>query len=134
MNALKLKPTEFTPEVLLDAKNNKFEISGESRPEDTGEFYKPILKWLDQYFSLRYWKDDQVKENSSDIIFEFKFEYFNSTSAKYIMDILLKLEKFLIEKKKVKVCWYYEHNDIDMLESGERFASMVSVPFDFIEL
>ena len=134
MNALKLKSTEFTPEVLLDPKNNKFEISGESRPEDTGEFYKTILKWLDQYFSLRYWKDDQVKGNISDMIFEFKFEYFNSTSAKYIMDILLKLEKFIIEKKKVKVYWYYEKNDIDMLESGERFASMVSVPFDFIEL
>jgi len=138
MKALIIEPTEFTPKVLFDPAKNKFEISGDSRPENSEKFYQPILEWLDQYYSYRYWKDDMFGAASPDPVFEFKFEYFNSTSSKFILDILKKIELFHEDKSgfKVKwyysVRWYYDEPDLDMRESGEELAAMTTVPFEFI--
>ena len=132
MNALKIEPTEFTPQVILDPDANRFEISGESRPENAGKFYSKILNWLDQYYSLRYWKDNKFTNKGGDAVFEFNFEYFNSTSAKFILDIFKKLNSFQKDNINIKVRWHYAKQDIDMKESGEEFAQMAGIPFEFI--
>lgn len=132
MKALKIEPTEFSPEVLLDPKENKFVISGESRPEDAREFYQQILDWLENYFSLRYWKDDKFSRENTEAIFEFQFEYFNSTSAKFILDILNKIEKFRKDNIEIKVKWYYDEPDLDMKDSGEEFEKISGIPFEFV--
>ena len=134
MEALIIKPTEFSPKVLLDARKNKLEISGESRPENAEKFYQPILDWLDNYYSLRYWKDSSFDSKSAEVVFEFKFEYFNSTSAKCILDILNKIEMFCREKMDIKVKWYYDEMDTDMMESGEEFSKMTGVPIEIVVL
>ena len=132
MEALIIEPTEFSPRVLLDAKKNKFEISGESRPENAAKFYQPILDWLDNYYSLRYWKDSSFDSQTEEVVFEFKFEYFNSTSAKNILDILKKLGEFRKEKMEIKIKWYYGRED--MLEAGEEFSSIIGFPFEYIAM
>jgi len=71
MVRLNIKPTEFTPKVLLDTEKNKFEIAGESRPEDAGKFYGPILDWLDKYHVLRYWKDDKYSGKPKYMVWKF---------------------------------------------------------------
>ena len=132
MEALNIEATEFTPEVIMDPDTNRFEMSGESRPENAGKFYEKILKWMDNYYSLRYWRDSKFDDKSNSTVFEFRFEYFNSTSAKFILDILKKIETFRKDDMNVTVKWYYEEPDIDMKESGEEFASMTGVPFEYI--
>ncbi len=49
MDSLNIEPTEFTPKINFDPDNNLFEISGFSRPENVIGFYRPILKWLDEF-------------------------------------------------------------------------------------
>ena len=49
MEILNLEGTEDTPKIMLDKGNGIFEISGRSLPEDTAEFYQPILEWLEVY-------------------------------------------------------------------------------------
>jgi hypothetical protein len=49
MEILNLKGTEDTPTILLDKKNGIFEISGRSLPEDSAEFYKPVIEWINAY-------------------------------------------------------------------------------------
>ena len=133
MEALIIEKTDFTPHVILDTTPPKFEISGESRPENTGKFYEPIIKWLEQYELVLFWqKNNFDKQNPT--IFEFKLEYFNSTSAKYIMDILHLLEKFFKAENNITIKWYYDEMDTDMKESGEEFAKLVSIPFEFIAI
>ena len=117
MNILSLEPTEDTPKVLLDKGNAIFEISGRSLPEDSAEFYQPILDWLGIY------KDDPNAETE----FIFKLEYFNTASSKLILDVLTELEDF----DGSKVTWYFHEDDEDMEEAGEEFADLVDVPFDF---
>ena len=134
MNALTIEPTEFSPEVLLDPDKNKFVISGESRPENAGKFYQQILKWLDDYYSLRYWKDTQFGGDDAAAVFEFRFEYFNSTSAKFLLDILKKIKKYREDNVNVNVKWYYDEPDIDMKDSGEEFSKMTGMPFELISV
>ena len=134
MKTLIIEPTEFSPSVLFDANNNKFKISGDSRPENAGKFYKPVIDWLEKYYSLRYWKDKRFDTKSAPVVFEFQLEYFNSTSAKFILDILKKIDEFRREKMHIVVKWYYDGPDTDMKESGEEFSKMAGFPFELIKL
>ncbi|GAA4838400.1 DUF1987 domain-containing protein [Algivirga pacifica] len=117
MNVLKLEGTEDTPKIVLDKDNGVFEISGRSLPEDSAEFFSPVLSWLDGY------KD----EANTETVFNFKLEYFNTASSKLILDILSKLENV----DGTKVVWYYHEDDEDMEEAGEEFSELVEVDFEF---
>ncbi len=49
MEKLTIAPTLNTPGVTLDPVGNKFELKGESRPENVRSFYLPILEWLEKF-------------------------------------------------------------------------------------
>ena len=49
MEIINLEGTEDTPKIILDKTNKIFEISGRSLPEDSAEFYQPVLDWLGEY-------------------------------------------------------------------------------------
>ncbi|MBN8704142.1 MAG: DUF1987 domain-containing protein [Bacteroidetes bacterium] len=125
MDALRLDSTEFTPKVIFDPAGGKFEISGESRPENSGKFYEPLINWLDQY---------KNNAKSGSINFEFRFEYFNSSSAKYILDILKHINTINQNGCKVKIKWSFDALDEDMKESGEEFSKLIDVPFEFVSI
>ena len=105
-------------------------IWGASRPEDANAFYTPILAWLDEYYTLRYWKDSKFNDDNPEAVFEFRLEYINSTSAKFILDILIKIGKFRMDNVFIKVEWYYDEPDLDMKESGEVFEKMAKMTFE----
>lgn len=73
--------TESTLEVDLNSDSGKFIFKGESRPENAVTYFEPILKWLKEYYELS-------KTSSGNVLVDFDLEYFNSTSYKYILDIL----------------------------------------------
>jgi hypothetical protein len=117
MEILNLEGTEDTPKIILDSKNGIFEISGRSLPEDTAEFYGPVLEWLERY----------GEGPNPETKFVFKLEYFNTASSKLILDILSKLE----DVDNSKVMWYYNEDDEDMEEAGQEFSELVEIPFEF---
>ena len=133
MDSLIIQSTEDSPGIMFDTASNHFTISGESRPENAGKFYTPIIDWIIKFEGLLYWKKNEKADNSP-LIFEFKLEYFNSTSAKYILDILLILKKFVKEGYKINIEWYYDKRADDMLDAGKEFSEMVELNFDFIEM
>jgi len=120
MQAIKIKGTDDTPNVILDKENGIFEISGRSLPEDVAAFYEPILNWLDEY------AEDPLDKT----VFNFKLEYFNTASSKLLLDVLLKLEDMYDDGKDVLVRWHYPDDDEDMEEAGEEYADIVEVPFE----
>ena len=133
MNALLIDPSDFSPKVLFDPAKNQFEISGESRPENTSKFYVPILQWLEQYQNVLYWEKDKFGQGAART-FEFKLDYFNSTSAKFIMDMLMQLDKMAQEGYEIKAKWFYDKRDEDMKESGEEFSKLLKkLPIEFVE-
>lgn len=49
MEKLVLEPKNKTPKLNFDHTIGKMEISGVSSAENSLEFYKPILAWIDEY-------------------------------------------------------------------------------------
>ncbi|HAN77525.1 MAG TPA: nuclear pore complex subunit [Bacteroidales bacterium] len=120
MEVIKIKGTDDTPNVVLDAETGTFEISGRSLPEDVAAFYEPIIEWLDLY----------AKSPMAKTVFDFKLEYFNTASSKLLLDVLLKLEDMADDGNEVLVRWHYPDDDEDMQEAGEEYADIVDVPFE----
>jgi len=117
MEIINLEGTEDTPKIILDKANGIFEISGRSLPEDSAEFFQPILDWIGAY----------ENDPNASTQFVFKLEYFNTASSKLILDILSSLE----EIDGVTVLWYFHEDDEDMEEAGEEFSELVELPFEF---
>lgn len=122
MDPLIIEPTDESPEVILDKENGRFEFGGKSLPEDVKEFYSPILIWLENY----------VKDPNDETNVKFKFDYFNSASAKQILDILSFFEQVKEGGGNVKIDWYYMEDDEDMEEAGDSYGALVELPINLI--
>lgn len=129
MEKLIINPTVFTPGVILDHEEHSIEIEGESRPQDVREFYVPILEWMNDFSETLLRSDDDSKP----VIANFNFNYFNSGSAKCILDICKILSKLRSDNIDVSARWHYVKGDDDMLEAGMEMAQIVKLPFEFIE-
>lgn len=120
MNKLHLEKTSVTPEIHFSA-DGKLKISGRSIPENSIKFYSPVLEWIQQY----------AASPSSETSLEIYLEYFNTASAKVILDIFKNLEKLHNDSKsKCKVLWIHDANDEDMQEAGEDYKSAFNMPFE----
>ncbi len=122
MQPLLLTKKNKTPQVTFDPEKDTFEISGRSIPENSVDFYKPILDWLDDY----------TKKPNDKTRFTVKLEYFNTSSSKCLVDIFRKLENIYLKDHDVIIYWYFEDEDEDMKESGEDFKDILKVPIEMV--
>lgn len=122
MDILNIEKTNSSPKVILDKDNNTFEIAGKSLPENVSDFYKPILEWLDAYAQS---PNPQTK-------FVMKFTYFNTASSKCILDIIFKLKEMRNTGTEVLISWHYIEGKDEMLETGEEYADIAEVPFEYV--
>lgn len=127
MRKLIINQTSNSPRVVLDPDNNRYEISGESRPPDVANFYGDILNWFDDY-SHYLLKSTEIKDP---VTINLDFDYFNSSSAKYILDFCKKIAEVRAKGKQVGVNWHYEDDDEDMLETGKEMSKMAKFPFEY---
>ena len=121
MQPLIIEATSDTPKIHLDAEKGYFEIANLSLPEDAIEFYKPVIKWIKDYFENPNEKTD----------FNFKLEYFNTASSKQIVQILLLLEK-LSKTHNILIKWHYKDIDEDMQDLGEEYADIIDIDFELV--
>ena len=124
MEPLIIEGTPKTPTVKFDAESGVIEIKGRSIPENSVEFYKPLVDWLEEY------KANPAQKTQVNI----QLEYFNTSSSKCILDVFKKLEAIHKAKNDVEINWYYEEDDEDMLEAGEDYESIIRIPFKMIEI
>ncbi|MFC2098325.1 DUF1987 domain-containing protein [Bacteroidota bacterium] len=122
METVTIESTRKTPSVILDPGGN-VKLGGRSIPEDASKFFDPILKWILEY----------VKSPKESTIVDVELEYFNSGSAKFVMQVLRELSEVLHMGKELKINWYYEEGDDDILERGEYYASILDLEINFIE-
>ena len=123
MNSLVLEGSPKTPSINFDGEKGAFLIEGRSIPENSLDFYKPVMGWLDSY----------INEPQEETKVSIRLEYFNTSSSKCILDIFKKLETIFKRGNKVIINWHYEVDDEDMLEAGEDYQSIVKIPFNMIE-
>lgn len=124
MEPITRSATKVTPQVILNPAAQKFIISGRCFPENAELFFRPILNWLDAFTKTA---------KGSSVEFVFKFDFFNIASSKRILMIFYKLMELQNKGIQVQVKWYYDEEDVDMLEIGEDYAVMVDqLSFSFI--
>ena len=122
MESLFIEGTEDTPEINFNPDQGIFAIADRSLPENAVDFYKPIFDWLENF----------KKKIETSVIFDFKLDYFNTSSAKQITKILLLLEELAIEHN-ILIRWYYRKEDVDMRSSGTRYAKLINIKFEIVE-
>lgn len=105
-----VKATEKTPEVIVDKESGKISLIGVSIPDNPYEFYSPMIEVIDQYM--------EVPRDLTE--FSIRLEYFNTSTALVIRNLLKKLEP-LSRSASLEIKWFYEGSDEDMMEAGEEF-------------
>lgn len=118
--------TDRSPEVRLDAANRNISFSGEAYPEDAAAFWAPILQEMQGFV-----EQDQAKL----LQVEFRLSYFNSSSAKALMNIFQLLESAAETGAKIRIHWYFQDGDDTIEESGEDFSEdLKAVEFESVKL
>lgn len=118
-----LESSHKTPSVDFNGEEGILSITGRCMPEDAKGFFRPIMEWLDSY-----------KEGADGTThLKIHLDYFNTSSAKCMLDLLKKVEEIHKEGgTKCSVAWYYMEEDEDMLETGETYDEMIELPFELL--
>lgn len=120
MENLDIRATNSTPLISFNADTGKLLMKGRSIPEDPSEFYERVFHWLERYFS----------ETDQDTEMEFRLEYANSGSSKYILELLRDFQQYTSAGKNIRVIWCYELDDESIEELGEHYKNTVNLPFE----
>jgi hypothetical protein len=111
-----------TPEIVFKA-NGDLRITGNSRPEDGKQFYKPAFDWIEEFKEF----------GPTAINLTLDLDYINSVSVRILLTMLQQLSGILDDKKAFKVIWKYDQNDLDMLDQGKILEKSLQYPFVFVE-
>jgi hypothetical protein len=122
MDNLIIEKTKSSPAVILNAVNGKCTIAGSSYPENANEFYTPIFEWLNKY----------ITEVTKELYFDFKLDYLNSSSIKFISELIDKIDKYGKIGITVEINWHFKEEDEDIKELGEEFMEEVNCKFKLI--
>lgn len=109
-------PTDRSPEIQFDPDACSLSISGASFPEDGAAFYGPVLSTLDDILKAL---DQRC------VTVRIALNYFNSSSAKALMNLFLMLDDAAQAGNQVVVNWFHAADDDTMKEFGEEFAEDV---------
>ncbi len=111
MKNLTLESTKYTPDIKLDADTGIISMVGKSYPENTFEFYQPVMDWIEEYFA-------NYAKNKTTVNME--IIYFNSSSSKLFFDFFDVLDEAK-ENHNIKINWIYDKENESALEAGEDF-------------
>jgi len=119
MDSLFIKATADTPKIAFES-TGELTMEGRSLPENPNIFYDPLLKWAEKCIHPK-------------IILNLRLEYFNTASSKLIFSLL---KRFIVNSsvKEILVKWHYEVGDLDSLEIGQQYQSILKIPFEYIEV
>ncbi len=110
------------PYVSFRAGTGKCELSGESFPEKASEFYGKLMSWIDRY----------IQEVKGPIEFDFRLTYFNTSSSKRILHLMMKLQEYAEQGGKVKARWIYHPDDIDLEEDVEDLKLIAKLDLEMV--
>jgi len=114
MENINIAATARTPALTLDVVSRVFTLEGESYPEDTKKFYEAPITQVQEFLA---------QSHEGPITCQFKLKYFNSSSAKVLMDLFTSMESCAEAGNNVMVEWHHIADDDNMEELGEEFSA-----------
>ncbi len=122
MDSLILKATHNSPDVKFNADLGTLEISGRSIPEHANMYYENLIQWVKDY----------VLTNPPKTEISIKLDYLNSSSHKYLIDLLEKLEPLHSSGLSIIINWYFEEDDDEIKETGMECSKLIKIPLKLI--
>ncbi len=125
MDPVTIDATQSTFRINFDFDSGIFEIQGRSTAENPVAKYHPLYTHIEEY----------CKNPAPNTEINIEVDYINSSSSRYLLSILRKLE--IIKntgKGKVAINWYYEEDDEVILGLGKDFQSIIDLNFNLIEM
>lgn len=117
--------TDKTPEVVIHPEQGLIRITGCSIPENADRFYSPVQDRVEQY----------AHSPQPRTTIRISLSYFNSSTSKYLLDLLKRLEDLHASgRSQVVLEWCYPSGDLDMKEAGEDYRLLVEFPVKLKEL
>ena len=112
---LEKEKTTSTPYLLIDEEKGYLRLEGRSFHEDIITFFKAIFDWLDIYLPTSFGK----------LTFDFEMDYFNSSTAKLLHNMLMKMDRYATGENKIVVNWITTRNNEIIIECGEDFCDEI---------
>ena len=114
-------PTKNTPEISLNP-DGIIKITGRSMNGKITELEEQIENWINEYII-----------NPPELTcVHIKLEYLDEINLKIYYSLLKKVESVKYKDKKYIIIWYYEEDDEDILEKGEKISTILNIPFNFM--
>jgi hypothetical protein len=118
MQPLDIAVTSCSPLIRFEPESATLFIAGESFPENSFEFYEPVMNWL-----------QEALEALPGLRLDINVNYMNSSSTKCMLDLLDLLEEATQKGKSVSARWTYDKDNSRSRELAEEFMEEITFPF-----
>ncbi len=112
MTNLTMAATARTPEIRLDPSAGKLVLNGESYPEDANGFYQPVMDAVAAYLA----------PPETHLMVEIKLIYFNSSSARALVELCDLLDARAADGANVHITWFCDDDNDITREFAEDLA------------
>lgn len=123
MGTLDIAQTTSTPRINFDPITDTLKLVGESYPENSFDFYAPVISWL-----------SAVLKHLTTFTLDINIAYMNSSSTKCTLDLMDVMEEAHSRGVKTAVIWRYDPNNPRSCELAEEFREEVSFPFEIVTM
>lgn len=120
MNDLNIPSSQSTPGVTSAFSEGILMMRGDSYPENSYEFFTPIIQWLETYLGSQ----------QRPLRLELRLVYMNTSSVKAMMDIFDMLEDAHQGGQPVSVDWYYDPLNERVFDLADEFREDCTFPFN----
>ena len=119
-NKLAIAASQSTPSVTADWELGLLRMQGDSYPENSFEFFGPIIGWLERFLQA---------PPAPLLRLELRLVYMNTSSVKAMMDIFDLMED--AHQRGIPVCvdWYYDPRNERVMCLADEFREDCSFPF-----
>jgi len=120
MDNVFIEGTDRTPEVTFKFSEGNLTLSGRSITENPIHFYKKLSSYIELY----------LKNPHPITLFKVELEYFNTSTSKCLVDLFKQLEILHLQGKEVKIEWFYEDQDEEIMDAGYEYKDIINIPFE----
>jgi len=113
---LETQKSPSTPYILVDEANNYMRMEGRSFHESVVESFRDINNWLDGY----------LQTDFGTFTFDCEMNYFNSSTAKLLLNLIMKMDNHVGASKNIIVNWITTTSNEIVMECGEDFQEDVN--------
>ena len=112
---LQIEKTSSTPYIFIDEDNGYMQFQGESFHENVISFYQDVSNWIEHYLDTDFTK----------FTFDCELKYFNSSTAKFLLNILIELDEYAVAGKEIVVNWITTADNAIIIECYEDFEEEI---------